>query len=71
MPPGRGWMNDPHAWDEEFDSTFDSWASLQEAHSGPRAIKRETQAKAWLKPGLCYLGPSGRKTGAKQIQTLG
>jgi hypothetical protein len=35
---------------------------LAGAPSGPRAKKRKTQAKAWLKPGLNYLGPSGRKT---------
>jgi hypothetical protein len=38
-------MNDPPACDEEFDSTFRSRASL--APSGPRAIRRKTQAKAW------------------------
>jgi hypothetical protein len=35
---------------------------LAGAPSGPRAKKRKTQAKARLKPGLNYLGPSGRKT---------
>jgi hypothetical protein len=43
-----------------------SWflgVSLAGAPSGPHAIKRKTQAK----PGLSYLGPSGRKTGAKQL----
>src|SRR5580704_5899641 len=34
------------------------------ALSGPHAMKRKTQAKAWLN----YLGTLGRKTGAKQIR---
>jgi hypothetical protein len=35
---------------------------------GPNAFFLFTQAEAWLKPGLSFLGPSGRTTALKHLR---